>query len=968
MDHPVYSPIDAFANAPVQVSPPPFLLTGLSGAWWIHTGYADVFAVSLEAGQPVSRRRHLCRLEGGGLLPGLPEAAPNGVGLLVVTGMNTELVFCDADWTAAARWSQEQAATLGEAVERWLRGLTVGILGDRPGPRDYEALTPGTSVLVQDGACLLPPRGWVWLQLDEGAATLRHADMAVLHASPVAWPVEEDCVLQARGVCQGSVFSTQDRLAAGQTRADLASFHAALLTVLIEHHQQQRTAERVRLHRRLAASQDAIAGAFERLASVMIPRPVPPVSADDPLLAAMRLVGAARNIEIQAPPVRARRERDRLAEIARISRIRTRRVVLAGAWWRHDHGPLIGLLTHNDERIPVALLPRHRRTRIHYSMHDPTTGQETPVDEAVAESLQPFGYALYRPFAETPLTALDVFKFGIQESRSDLFMVMLMGLAGGLLGMITPIMTGVIFNTVIPEAGRGQLVAIVFALIASAVAVGLFELVRGLSILRLETKMDATVQAAVWDRLLKLPTSFFRQFSAGGLAVRAGGISQIRQMLSGATITSLLAGVFSVFHLGLLFYYDVQLALWACALTAVALGAMLLASYLQLRHQRQVSALQSKLSGMVLQIITGIMKLRVAGAETKALERWAETFADQRTLQFKARRVGNFLATFNAAFPVLSLMVIFSAIMLREDLALATGDFIAFNAALATFTSHVLSMTGAFVAILMAVPIYEQAKPILQALPEVDDTKAHPGELSGAIEVQHLAFRYNPEAPMILRDVSIEAKPGEFIALVGPSGSGKSTVLRVLLGFEEPEGGAVYYDGQELSGLDVQSVRRQIGVVLQDGRLMSGDLFTNITGSSMATMDDAWEAARMAGLDDDIKTMPMGMHTVVSEGGTTLSGGQRQRLMIARAIVGKPRILFFDEATSALDNRTQAIVSESLERLQATRIVVAHRLSTIQQADRIYVIDRGQVAQSGSYEELLAEGGLFGELVQRQIE
>jgi ATP-binding cassette subfamily C protein len=373
------------------------------------------------------------------------------------------------------------------------------------------------------------------------------------------------------------------------------------------------------------------------------------------------------------------------------------------------------------------------------------------------------------------------------------------------------------------------------------------------------------------------------------------------------------------------------------------------------------------LSGQVLQYITGITKIRVAGAESRAYERWASNFADQRRLQFRARRIENGLTTFSAVFPVVSMMVVFGLMTSYQDSVMSTGDFIAFTGAFGAFTSNLLGMTGAFVAVIMAVPMYEQARPILEAQTEVSESKAHPGSLSGEIEISQVTFRYDPEGTAVLDRVTLRAEPGEFVAFVGRSGSGKSTLLRLLLGFERPENGSIYFDGRDLSGLDIQAVRRQVGVVLQNGSVTTGDLFTNIAGSSRATMDDAWEAARMAGLDEDIRQMPMGMHTVVSDGGSTLSGGQRQRLMIARAVVNRPRLLFFDEATSALDNRTQALVSESLARLQSTRIVVAHRLSTIMNADRIYVLDNGRVVQSGTYASLLSEGGVFEELIRRQM-
>jgi ATP-binding cassette subfamily C protein len=327
------------------------------------------------------------------------------------------------------------------------------------------------------------------------------------------------------------------------------------------------------------------------------------------------------------------------------------------------------------------------------------------------------------------------------------------------------------------------------------------------------------------------------------------------------------------------------------------------------------------------------------------------------------------VAAFNAGFPTAAYMLVFWAAVepLTVTHAMRTGDFLAFMSAFGICLTSIVTTSNALLAILLAAPLYEQARPILVTLPEVDGAKEDPGQLTGNVDVEHVDFRYDEDGSLVLRDLTVHAKSGEFVAFVGPSGSGKSTILRLLLGFETPEAGSIYYDGRELGGLDLRALRRQIGVVLQSGRLMTGDIYTNIVGSAPVPLDAAWEAARMAGFADDIRQMPMGMHTVISEGGGTLSGGQRQRLMIARAIVHRPRILLFDEATSALDNRTQAIVSASLERLQATRIVIAHRLSTIMHADRIHVVQRGELVQCGNYDELMRQGGLFAELAARQI-
>jgi NHLM bacteriocin system ABC transporter ATP-binding protein len=409
------------------------------------------------------------------------------------------------------------------------------------------------------------------------------------------------------------------------------------------------------------------------------------------------------------------------------------------------------------------------------------------------------------------------------------------------------------------------------------------------------------------------------------------------------------------------------LALLAVVLVFIAAAATMAVGLVRVRYQRKITDLQGKISGLILQIVTGITKFRLAGAENRAFTLWARTFSQQKQLSVRARMASNYLVVFNSMFPVFAAMLLFAAVNGSQTLGSSTGSFLAFYAAFTMFMASALELSIAVVTIYTLMPFYERAKPIFQTLPEVDDSKSDPGELTGHIEVGHISFRYKADGPLVLRDVSFEVNRGEFVALVGGSGSGKSTLFRMLLGFETPESGAIFYDGQDMSGLDLRAVRRQLGVVLQNSQLMSGSIFSNIVGQTGFTVDDAWEAARMAGLDQDIKAMAMGMHTVVGEGGSTFSGGQRQRLLIARAIVTKPRIMFFDEATSALDNKTQAVVSQSLEKLDATRIVIAHRLSTIINADRIIVLERGQVQETGTYRELMNQKGLFAELAKRQL-
>jgi NHLM bacteriocin system ABC transporter ATP-binding protein len=945
----------------------PFLLHGQGGAWYIQQGHVDVFAVQLRQGVPASRRRHLFRRGAGEMLFDLPERT-DGVGLLAVGAMETSLLRLDAPWLGEAAWQPDLAEALSAAVDTWIESLTSGAFPVVP-PKEHLSPVVGEELLIQEGVSLRIRDEVLWVRHLEGRSRLMGQPGFPQIEGLTPFPINRTLWLETGTVCRLDARPTRACLQQPDFGEAFAAFHEQVLAGLDILLQRQAARDAERMARKRRADHEALAEGASELATILHRRANATTGGGlDAFGAACAMVGRAQGITIQQPPAPdARQRRDPLREIARASRIRYRRVALRGAWWKQDNGPLLAFRTVDEQQPPqpVALLPT-RGGR--YRLHDPVAGTETPVDATLAGQLHPMAHAFYRPFADKALRVWDVFRFGADGYQKDFLLILLVGLAGGVLSMVTPIVSGTIFNNIIPEAARSQLSQIVMALFACAIATALFNLTRALALLRVESRMDARVQAALWDRLLNLPTAFFRQFTAGELAVRANGISTIRQILSGVTITSIFSGIFSLFNFGLLFHYDTELAWWATGLTVLALAVTLACSAAQLRHQRQINKYQSWLSGKVLQFITGLPKLRVAGAESKAFALWARSFSEQRKLQFKARQTGIVLSTFNAIFPLLSSMTLFAVmILVKEDVAMATGDFIAFNAALGSFTASMLSMTGAFTAVMKVIPIYEQSRPILETLPEVDTTKALPNPLTGDIEVKHVSFRYEADGPLILDDISIQARAGEFIALVGPSGSGKSSLLRLLLGFEEPEAGSIYYDGQDLSGLDVQAVRRQMGVVLQNGRLMSGDLFTNITGSTMATLDDAWEAARMAGFDEDVKQMPMGMHTVITEGGTTLSGGQRQRLMIARAIVNRPRILFFDEATSALDNRTQQIVSQSLDRLQATRIVVAHRLSTILNADRIYVIDRGRVVQEGTYHELMQQDGLFAELAQRQL-
>jgi len=444
-------------------------------------------------------------------------------------------------------------------------------------------------------------------------------------------------------------------------------------------------------------------------------------------------------------------------------------------------------------------------------------------------------------------------------------------------------------------------------------------------------------------------------------------INQISAIFFNSVLGALLGAVFSLVNLVLILTYNAQLALLALILMAIAFAVSLITALGQLRARRRVLALQGQLSGVVLQLVSAVAKLRDTGAEERAFARWSDGFVEMTRFTLKAARIGIVSSVFNAAFPLVCSAGAFAVFFFFVRDSFQTGQFMAYTAAFAQLLAGLLAMSMALVSLTMAAPLYERTKPILEAMPEVDNTKADPGELRGHIEMSHVTFSYDPEAQPTLHDLSLEVRPGELVAIVGPSGAGKSTLFRLLLGFDTPETGEIHYDGQDLRTLDLGALRRQMSTVLQNGRVFSGSIQLNIAGAAQLTQDEIWEAARAAGLADDIEAMPMGMFTYVAEGGVTLSGGQRQRLLIARALSTKPAILLFDEATSALDNRTQAKVMQSLEALNATRVVIAQRLSTVRAADRIYVLEDGRVAQQGSYDDLMSRPGLFQRLAERQL-
>ena len=955
----------------------PFALDQPGDFWLVLEGQVEIFAVEPAQQSLGSGRTHLGTASAGDAMFGVGDRRPRlpfGMGsqqregeakLQAVGLQGTRLLKVPVAKLQEVVRQLEDPRVFAPLIDGWLSTLFSQLRQAKP-PKVFTPLETGKEIALAEAQVARSGAGVVWVRHVEGGSLFLGRDGLEMTAEGQPLPITDESWLVARSAVLLSVVDTPLLLRSGVLWEGLARFHELLLRYLRQLVQEATARERARLLHRVELDEATLEGAYRRLASVLgVPEPMvaPGDDAAEPLLLACKLVGGKAGLDFKKPADNAPVT---LARLCGISRIRNRKVILRDDWWRHDNGPLLGfrLMGEGKARRPVALLPTSLES---YEMVDPVEQVRLEVDAEAAEKLAGDAQMFYRPLPERPLVFLDLIRLAVAGRRGDLLTILGMGALGGMLAMLGPLLTGHIFGTVIPSSNNPLLWQMVAGLLVAAGASAAFQITRSIAVLRLSGKMDGTLQSAVWDRLLALPPSFFRQYTVGDLSDRSMGIDAIRNVLAGDIISSALAAVFSVFSFLLLFYYDPRLALAATVLVVLLVSVTGLASYLQLRLQRQIFAASGELSSLLFGMISGVGKLRVAGAEQRAFALWADRFTAVREKSVAAQKVAVAQSSFNATYMVFTSLALFAMVGLAIEEGMPLSSFLAFNAAFGQFQAAAMAIVAALPGLLGIIPIWERLSPILRTAPEVDPAKTDPGELTGDLEFSHISFRYQPDGPLILNDVSFRARPGEFIALVGPSGSGKSTSLRLVLGFDQPISGSIYFDGQDLPSLDIQAVRRQIGVVLQSGKPIVGDIYSNIVGNNPAlTLDDAWEAARMAGLEEDIKAMPMGMHTVISEGAGTFSGGQRQRLMIARSIVARPRILLFDEATSALDNRTQEIVSRSLAAMKSTRIVIAHRLSTIQHADRIYVIDAGRVAESGNYQELMDKKGLFYALASRQ--
>ena len=652
--------------------------------------------------------------------------------------------------------------------------------------------------------------------------------------------------------------------------------------------------------------------------------------------------------------------RDRLDYLLSSTGILYREVELSRGWHTDAMGPMITAFS--DGGAVIAVLPSESGG---YEFTDPATGKKAHVTAAVEKKISREALCFYRPLPMRELKVRDLLRYMAGCLTAwDIAGFCLAALVIMLTGLFIPSMNRIIMGTIVKSDSYRLLYAAVSFLLFVTLGRIVLNIIRSMLLERVRYKLDVNVTAAAMMRMLSLPAGFFRQYSAGELNQYVGYLSSLCSTIVDSIFSGAVTGVFSLVYLAQIFEFAPSLVVPSLLITLLTVAVSLLSALVQMKISTEKMALQAREHGLVYSLITGIQKIRLSGAENRAFAKWSEQFTKSARLTYDPPAVIRFSGVITTAISMIGTAVMYYVAVKTK---VAPADYYAFNTSYGYISTAFVSLASMALSAASIKPVITLVKPLLESRPEANESRETVTRLSGAIEISHVTFGYDPDAKPIFEDLNLTIPARQYVAIVGRSGCGKSTLVRLLLGFEKPSRGVIAYDRKDLQQLDLRSVRRQIGAVMQDGRLFSGSIFDNIVISAPTLkLADAWEAAEVAGIADDIRDMPMGMNTVLQEGGGTISGGQRQRLMIARAIAPKPKILIFDEATSALDNITQKKVSEALDGMRCTRIVIAHRLSTIRHCNRIIVIDGGRIAEDGTYEQLMEKKGIFAELVERQ--
>ncbi len=953
-------------NLPVKLDDP-------DTVWFIDQGAVNLFLVEFRDGVEQAAPQHLLRRESGQLLPGVaPDGPRDGedttLSLIAKGSPGTLLkrlpasVLSEVDPAELAEQTDTWVTAITDTLSRFASRLPRPTALAKPGPMQ----TPAPCTLsVQRGVVWVsePPRGTsLFMDLVDQAEIVEASGPheAVIPLTRTSWLIlSDETTLSGR--------STETLAKQGSLPSALASFHAVAFAL-------------ERLNRRLAVVDDANLerarttsrrtverAARQRLFNIYdLPVDRDAGVEDTSLADALQAIGRREGIDFKIP-ARSDPSGDpvNLVDILDASGVRARRVRFGaeGAWWRGDSNAMLAFRA--EDGRPVALLPGWLGR---YREFDPVSKRSVWMTADRAAALADEAWMFYRPLPVGNVKAADLLRIALRGSAADLARLVLAGLPGGLIKLVPALALGFVANRTAAGGAAGALYVVAMAVAGFGLLGALLHLLQSKVMMRIEGRSASRVEAAFWDRLMRLPSSVLHGRRAGDLAVSGMTFQHLRDGVQRAAADGLLSIVFLLPVFGVIFFYDATLGTVAFGFS---LASLLVTVVLGLRqippHGRLIRAAR-RVSGRLFQIVGSIGKLRVENAEASAFAIWARDYREQKRTELELGVLEGHSRAFGAALPFLSAGVLLFAAVAAGDGNLPVGDFLVVYLVFIAFQSAIVRLGESFGAVAAMLPAFDQVRPLLAAVPEAEVEGAPVEYLGGDIVFDRVSYRYDPDGPLILDDVTIRARPGEFIAIAGESGAGKSTLFRLALGFDRPTAGSVCYDGRDLRNLNLKQVRRRIGVVPQSVGLHPLDLWDNLVGHhDEVASDEVWTAARVADVEEEIRGMPMGMMTMVGTSGTVLSGGESQRVSIARSVIGNPRIMLFDEATNWLDNESQARVMRNLTALTSTRVVIAHRLSTLEQADRIYVLQAGKVVQSGSFNELMEVDGVFRDLVRRQV-
>lgn len=651
-----------------------------------------------------------------------------------------------------------------------------------------------------------------------------------------------------------------------------------------------------------------------------------------------------------------------MEDIARVSHFSCRKVILENDWYKQDCGVVICF---TEEGKPFACIPKGASS---YVAADGESGEVIKVDGKFANGLSPKAWVIYKPLLGDKISFKQLMKTGFSYVyKSDIARFVILAFLGTILGLLIPYINEQIYDLFIPLGDSTGVVQVCSVLLACIIGNISFAIVKNLAQFRGMNAMKLNLQCAVFDRLYNMPQSYFRRNDSAIAALSSLCVTDIFENMSQSIVATSVAALFSLLYVWRMFMYSAEMAWISILMVLLGMLVIVLIGRRQVRYEKERIFMEGKISSLLYQQISGVSKIRTAGVEERALYKYMQPYTESRKLDMKASALAEWADIVITALPTVFSMVLYY-VMVKNSLNLTVGQFVGFTSAFSVFALAMLNLAKSILSVNNIIPSWNLMKDLLNTPPEVRENTDMPGEITGDIELSHVSFSYDEKMGRVINDVSLHIKEGEYVGIVGSSGCGKSTMLRLLLGFEKPDSGKIYYDGKDIDGIDKRELRKKFGVVLQGGSLVPGSIAENITIANPGiTQERIWEVIRQVGLEEDIKNMPMGLHTLVSETGGTISGGQKQRILIARALVNNPQILFLDEATSALDNLNQAMVIDSLEKVGCTRLVIAHRLSTVINCDRILVMDGGKIVEQGTYDQLMDMKGLFYDLANRQI-